>query len=810
MKFWNNIYVWFIAGIFLTSCSNEISHSETLLPSSEEGARLEIKLGSLRTRGHNPIEILAGEAEIQSVACFVRIPDSGKVGDPDYKQGTFLSYFITEDEKIVDNQDGTFSVTLRIQSPHFTGKTDLAVIANFRENGLTAALESVEHWEDLFTLTSAEVTTQGITMPLLMLGYKEVTLVGSGTVREDLSLKRLVARIDIENQAAQAAVNPFLLHSAEIIHPKAYTYIVEGNENTYDIPVRQEGFNKVLSEDQVHINGLYTYEAAGDGSVPHTALLIKGSLGGKSYSKRIELMQEGKPVPLLRNTRYCFLLKPTIEGVDIEWSLAISEWSEGTTIPVKPTFRPPVYQDIRFKNADDQDVTQNFWYADTKTAYLNILDEGYKITFVVENRQTTEPTLFLTQGSWQELGLVTEEDKERFIQKVGVIQENGIFWELYEITFPQQPAGNFEMEVRIENTIQPDFYDSLYLHYAPDYTCQLEDFLFQNESGGDVDPFYWNPQTRTYLIDHIQPYYKVYFSVRTIHGTTYTLTLSDQDKSDLGIHSVEDILFKYNTEAEGIYTREYYGLIFYQKPQGDVKAEIRISNAANPAYYDYILLDANHIIYPGTPIRAVRIGPLYWAPVNVGQTLLEAATPSAASTGSYFQWGRNNAFTQNPAPARVQGPVSLSNALEGTNKNQFIYGVSPAYDWLRTNTSEQYARNLLWSTPAHEPCPDGWRLPTQAELIRFRDARNGTVVGEHGKSRRYVTGDDGQRLYFPYMGNIRPNDGYVNAAAIYRDISLWAADTHQALHIHLDLSISVTQESPANGYGLRCVRQMED
>ncbi|MDH6312756.1 uncharacterized protein (TIGR02145 family) [Parabacteroides sp. PFB2-10] len=810
-----NIFIYLIAGLLLTSCYNETWIPTDKTPSlGDDMAGLEIRLASVRTRADELFRILDGETSIRSVACFVRTRDQGKVGDQHYKKGGFYTFLITDDNNEItfNEEDGTYSISLQIKSQSFAGKSEVALLANYRENGLTDAVSRVTQWDDLFDLTSVPLTDKGIHPPLLMLGHKEVALTQSTYVKEEIRLIRLVARIDIVNKAANAPEKPFLLKSATLINPKTYTYIVEGNEEAFNIPVRPAENDTLVCNDDLRIDGLYAYEAANDGSVPHTALQIDGLFDGEPYTKRIELMRDGQMIPLTRNTRYQLLLQLTEEGTDIDWSVAVSEWSEGITIPVTPTFKRPEYDDVAFKNEEGETETQSFWDEETQTAHLDNLEEGYTITFVVHNIQETEPEVILLNGNWEDLGLATPEARARFISKIGMVIEEGEIMELYEITFPQKPIDEFEIEIRIENAAKPELYNTLRLLFAPDYSCELEELHFVNAAGDDVSLNTWNPTAHTCLIDHVGPGYAIWFRVRSIQGTDYYLNISLEDMAGLGIASIDEMVYKYKTEKEGIYTLEYYAVVFRQPPVGDIKAELRMYNSVNPDFYTYLRLDANHIVYPGTNTRAVRIGNLYWAPVNVGQTLLEASTPSTASTGHYFQWGRTKAFTQNPEPARVRGPVSLLAALSGTNRDQFVYGVSTAYDWLNTNSNEQYARNLLWSTPANTPCPEGWRLPTVAELIAFRDSRNGTVTGEHVKSRRYVAGDDGQWLYFPYMGSIRHNDGRANAAAIYRDIGLWAAEgTGQqkgyALRVNSDLSITVTAEYPATGYGVRCVRK---
>ncbi|MDL2208894.1 hypothetical protein LJB97_04650 [Parabacteroides sp. OttesenSCG-928-O15] len=810
-----------LAGVILSSCQEdpyERGGVNPYNPADGEVAALTLRVGSLRTRA-DQVEVLPGEAEMKSVACFVRTKDFGKPGDAGYKQGAFLAYFLTEAADIKEVSTGNFEVNLKVQSPSVAGKTDVAVFTNYKENGLEAALQAVEQWDDLFNVVTTTATATGLRTPLMMFGYKEVTLSYTIPATETITLQRVVARFDIENKAADAPKKPFLLKSVEVINPKSYAYLIPGNEEAFDIPVLTTGFNKVDCSDNKTIKGIYTYEAANDGSVAHTALLVRGTLDGQAYSKRIDLIQDGKIIPLARNTRYLITLTPTPDGSGIDWSFSIDDWSEGTLIPVSPTYQQPVASHITFEDATGQAVAANSWDNTMKACLLGAVNAGDKIKFTVENLQDTRAVLSFIHGDWEDLGITTEEAQAAFIKKTdSTVATRAMIREQYEITFPAMPTTAFEMEVRIENKTKPGYYESFRLIFLPEFDCMVEEPKMIDASGTHIAAG-WSQSTKSFLLQHQQANTKITFKVKTFHSSEAKLTAVTGSLADLGI-TAQDIR-KTGSTQEGNYVTETYEVVFPTLVVKNGKAKVTIANTIKPEKGDEFYLDGMGIAaYPGVNMRGVRVGSLYWAPVNVGATSVDNTTPSTTTTGYYYQWGRNTKFTQNPAPTieRRSNNANPTLATADGNSNFFYEGGSyyPLYDWLRDNTSDQATRNARWSTPANTPCPTGWRLPTRAEADQFAAARNTKAVREAAQKRWKITGDDGQALYFPQTGDIGYSNGTVNAAASSQICYLWISD-HYAdatygraymIRISGNNSVSSINNYKATGCPIRCVKSI--
>lgn len=150
-----------------------------------------------------------------------------------------------------------------------------------------------------------------------------------------------------------------------------------------------------------------------------------------------------------------------------------------------------------------------------------------------------------------------------------------------------------------------------------------------------------------------------------------------------------------------------------------------------------------------------------WAPVNCGYT-----DPSGDEKGNpygkYYQWGRKIGFAYNDEGANVDtgvrnnvdGPVkSVSEA-----KDEEFYKNSP--NWLETKVND------LWNKGTEEapvkgdydPCPEGWRVPTETEMLALVKNNSGNVQegAIHGRwcsgSVEYST--SAPRIFLALAGDI--------------------------------------------------------
>ena len=108
---------------------------------------------------------------------------------------------------------------------------------------------------------------------------------------------------------------------------------------------------------------------------------------------------------------------------------------------------------------------------------------------------------------------------------------------------------------------------------------------------------------------------------------------------------------------------------------------------------------------------------MVWAPVNSGYHATDF------KYGKLYQWGRkygqgHSTSYDASAPEIVEGPISAVNGQKDKYSNTFFTSSESLYDW----TSPQ--DDTLWNSGTEEnpikteydPCPEGWRVPTYAEL----------------------------------------------------------------------------------------------
>ena len=102
-----------------------------------------------------------------------------------------------------------------------------------------------------------------------------------------------------------------------------------------------------------------------------------------------------------------------------------------------------------------------------------------------------------------------------------------------------------------------------------------------------------------------------------------------------------------------------------------------------------------------------------WLSKNLGANQIAAASNDEASYGHLYQWGRNSDGHQFRTSSTAPGPVPSDS--EGSN---FITNAaSIPYDWLSTPDDTRWNGS---TKGAHDPCPTGFRVPTETELENER------------------------------------------------------------------------------------------
>lgn len=113
-------------------------------------------------------------------------------------------------------------------------------------------------------------------------------------------------------------------------------------------------------------------------------------------------------------------------------------------------------------------------------------------------------------------------------------------------------------------------------------------------------------------------------------------------------------------------------------------------------------------LYPGTTLKAIKVGSLLWAPVYCGYS---AEHPN----GLLYQYGR--AKGQPYYPAGESSSICVNAPIQNPEDDKFYKGKSDWYSgtaltaWPMSETDAGYVEGKTGN-----PCPEGWRIPTRAEL----------------------------------------------------------------------------------------------
>ena len=183
--------------------------------------------------------------------------------------------------------------------------------------------------------------------------------------------------------------------------------------------------------------------------------------------------------------------------------------------------------------------------------------------------------------------------------------------------------------------------------------------------------------------------------------------------------------------------------------------------------------------------------------------------------GKLYQWGRKYGQGYS-VPAIEDGGIS---AITGQHKNKanvfFTSTFEFNYDWLYPSNDK------LWNSGSesnpvkteYDPCPEGWRVPTYAELDELNNNYSSWTTNENGQPGYWYSGASSYRETVPqvflpaagvryYSGGSASNRGYVGG--------YWSSRPGGSYANYLGFSGSTTGMTNyyrAYGYSVRCVQE---
>ena len=225
--------------------------------------------------------------------------------------------------------------------------------------------------------------------------------------------------------------------------------------------------------------------------------------------------------------------------------------------------------------------------------------------------------------------------------------------------------------------------------------------------------------------------------------------------------------------------------------------------------------------------QGIKIGNTVWAPVNCGYHATDF------NYGKLYQWGRKygqgysgsfydvsgsyvGEVSDASVPTITNGGISVINGQDNSKADVFFKGVSKYYyDWCNPKNDK------LWNSGTednpvkteYDPCPDGWRVPTYAELDELDNNYSSLIADVNGQLGRWFSGPNSYtetvpRVFLPAAG---VRDGYGGSSSGRgASASYWSSRPNSTEASYLHFRSGVVRKANhyrAHGHSVRCVQE---
>ena len=178
-----------------------------------------------------------------------------------------------------------------------------------------------------------------------------------------------------------------------------------------------------------------------------------------------------------------------------------------------------------------------------------------------------------------------------------------------------------------------------------------------------------------------------------------------------------------------------------------------------------------------------------WLDRNLGASQVAISSTDANAYGDLFQWGRGADGHQ----IRTSGTTDINSPTDNPGHSNFITEGSSPYDWRVPQN------NNLWQgvSGTNNPCPSGWRLPTQAEW----EAEKGSWSSQN------AAGAFASPLKLPVAGVRNRSNGSLILVGSFGYYWSTTIDGSNSRGLNFgSSSANMSSGVRANGFSVRCIK----
>ena len=206
-----------------------------------------------------------------------------------------------------------------------------------------------------------------------------------------------------------------------------------------------------------------------------------------------------------------------------------------------------------------------------------------------------------------------------------------------------------------------------------------------------------------------------------------------------------------------------------------------------------ILYPANSVFCASGPTAIVDVtnpttGKI-WMDRNLGASQVATSSTDAASYGDLYQWGRRTDGHQ----CRTSATTATLSSTDTPANGNFILAPNTPFDW----RSPQNANLWQGVNGVNNPCPSGYRVPTETELEAERLSWSANTSA----------GAFASPLKFSLPGGRSFGSGILNVVGIQAGYCTSTINSTSTRYLNFDISsASMSSFSRANGNTVRCIK----